>query len=248
VYTCFTASRPKGPVNVAKKKPMAETKRAAIMVRRSKKDRGRMESIPYQIAALKEYAERYGYEVVAVYKDDGRPGTNTNRPGLQMMFEDAKTGAFQYVLVWKLDRVSRKVSQSIEIEEYLKSYGVQIISATEYCNDGTISAKMTKLYANVKAELDIDYLRENTMRGLLGNAEANKTCGGRAALGYFWDKKKLRIDPFAADAVRKAFAMYAEGFTKNTICETLNNEGYRTNTGKNFVVTSFDTLAFHIHC
>ena len=57
------------------------------------------QSIEAQVRICKEYAENKGFDVVNLYTDKARTGTNDARPAFQKMIADAKTGAFQYVLV-----------------------------------------------------------------------------------------------------------------------------------------------------
>ena len=57
------------------------------------------QSIEAQVRICKEYAENKGLDVVNLYTDKARTGTNDARPAFQKMIADAKTGAFQYIIV-----------------------------------------------------------------------------------------------------------------------------------------------------
>lgn len=219
-----------------------ESKYAAILLRRSVKRRDKMDGIKAQEDAVRQFAKYNGYEVTKVYKDDGKTGTNADRSGLQNLLRDAETGAFQYVLVWKIDRLARNVLLTLNLEKQLAANGVRIISVTEYVNDGSITAKEAKLMIAVQSETFIDRLRQNVMRGLEWNAKQSKTTGGCCAYGYDIIKKQYKINEFEAEAVRMAYAMYADGFPKTKICEVLNDKGYRTKTGGKFQTTSFDRI------
>lgn len=220
-------------------------KKAAILARRSKKRRDRADGIKYQIDAVIEYAKQHGYTVEKcnIYEDDNRSGTSAKkRDGLKNLLRDAESGMFQYVLVWKLDRLARDLELSLELRKKLTQCGIKIISVTEWVNDDTVTAKEMTYMANVQAEIYIDRLRENVNRGLDGVAKRNFSTGGVAALGYDIVKKQFVINEFEAEAVRTAYAMYANGFSKIIICKHLNDAGYRTKAGAMFTVTSFDRI------
>lgn len=57
------------------------------------------QSIEAQVRICKEYAENKGLEVLNLYIDKARTGTNDSRPAFQKMIADAKSGAFQYIIV-----------------------------------------------------------------------------------------------------------------------------------------------------
>lgn len=217
---------------------------AAILARRSRKSRDRADGIQFQIDADLEYAKHHGYVVPKefIYKDDNKTGRNANRHGLQKLLTDARAGKFRYVLVWKLDRLARDVGLSLALRRELAACGVQIISVTEWVNDNTVNAKEMAYMLNVKAEIEIDRIRENTNRGLMGNAKRSLSAGGIAPYGYDMVKKRLVVKEFEAAAVQLAFTMYADGANKQTICDFLNNSGYRTKAGRKFTENSFDWI------
>ena len=90
------------------------------------------QSIEAQVRICKEYAESKGLDVVNLYTDKARTGTNDARPAFQKMIADAKTGTFQYIIVYMFDRFARNRRDSIIYKEMLKEkYGIKVISALE---------------------------------------------------------------------------------------------------------------------
>ncbi|MFP5303322.1 recombinase family protein, partial [Cobetia sp. SIMBA_158] len=65
-------------------------------------------SLKGQEDELRAYAKNKGYEVVEVYTDGGHSGKNFNRPDVQRLFNDMRNHKFDAILVWKVDRISRK--------------------------------------------------------------------------------------------------------------------------------------------
>ena len=101
---------------------------AAIYTRQSieKKD---SESIDVQI----EYAKKYldPDEPYEIFSDPGYSGKNTVRPDFQRMLKGIENGKFDKVIVYKLDRISRRVSDFSWLMEILNKYGCSFISAKE---------------------------------------------------------------------------------------------------------------------
>jgi len=86
----------------------------------------------------------------------------------------------------------------------------------------------TQLLTNVKgvlAEYEREKLRERTLRGLRGRAQAGKAPGGTVPLGYRYQNGRYDIDENEARLVRRIFAMYVkEGLSINAIVKRLTEE------------------------
>ena len=78
------------------------------------------QSIEGQIRICTEFAESNGYNVVGIYPDKARTGTNDSRPAFQRMIKDAASGKFQYIIVYMFDRFARNRRDSIMYKEMLK--------------------------------------------------------------------------------------------------------------------------------
>ena len=83
------------------------------------------QSIEAQVRICKECAEKNNIKIVNVYSDKARTGTNDARPAFQRMIADAKSGAFQYIVVYMFDRFARNRRDSILYKEMLKENGIQ---------------------------------------------------------------------------------------------------------------------------
>ena len=73
-------------------------------------------SIEQQSILLRQYAEEHGFEVVDEYADDGYSGTNFDRPEVQRMLDDAKSGRIDTIIVKDLSRFGRNY---IEVGQYI---------------------------------------------------------------------------------------------------------------------------------
>ena len=88
-------------------------------------------SLEHQSEQLTTYCQSQGWEIVRRYVDPGYTGKDGDRPGLKRLQDDAKYSMFEKVVVFKLDRLARKLRLMLEIEEKLKEHGVGLHSVKE---------------------------------------------------------------------------------------------------------------------
>ena len=89
------------------------------------------QSIEGQLRECYEYAKRQDLLVVAEYIDRALTGTTDKRPEFLRMIDDSKKKAFDYVLVYQLDRFARNRYDSANYKAKLKKNGVRVLSAKE---------------------------------------------------------------------------------------------------------------------
>lgn len=94
---------------------------AGLYYRLSQEDerQGESVSIDNQRTMLKKYAEEYGFEIHDEYIDDGVSGTTFQRPEVQRLLDDAKTGVINTIIVKDLSRFGRNY---IEVGQYVEVY------------------------------------------------------------------------------------------------------------------------------
>jgi DNA invertase Pin-like site-specific DNA recombinase len=107
----------------------APTIRCCLYARVSTHDRG--QDTENQLAQLREYAARQGYQVVHEYIDQAS-GKSSDRDAFRRLFEDASRRMFDVVIVWALDRFTREgVFETFAHIRKLTAYGVQFESYSE---------------------------------------------------------------------------------------------------------------------
>ena len=114
---------------------LAGSFRAAIYCRLSKDDDldGESASIANQRDMLEKYCEKQGWEVVAVYQDDGYTGLNMERPDLKRMLKAIERRQINLVITKDLSRLGRNYLQTgTLIEDFFPRHGVRYIAM----NDG----------------------------------------------------------------------------------------------------------------
>ena len=93
------------------------------------------QSIEGQLRVCYEYAKVHNYTVIGEYIDRAQSGTSDNRQSFQKMIQDSEKKAFQFVLVYQLDRFARNRYDSAIHKAKLKKNGVRVLSAKENITD-----------------------------------------------------------------------------------------------------------------
>lgn len=196
----------------------------------------------YSLAAQEERLEAYckgqygdDWTLFGVYRDSAS-GTTMERPELQRMVADARERLFDLLMVFRVDRFSRRVGELATLANELKSYGVDLKSATEPIDTSSPAGMMIFQTLGVFAEFEQKSIVERTKVGMLKKAKTGSWPGGRVPLGYRFEKEHgLQIDENEAPIVRRVFEMYVEGQSgSSAIAQDLNRAGFRTRTGKKF--------------
>jgi len=207
------------------------------------------QSIESQVRTCKEYADRCGMNVVGLYSDKAKTGTNDKRPDFQRMMKDAQSGTFQYILVYMMDRFSRNRRDSIMYKEMLKEkYGIKVLSALEPISDDE-GGEFYEMFLEWNAEKYSKRLSKRVKDGLDTSAANGTFCGGHLMYGYKLvdtDKigrkgviHKVAVDEEQAKVVKYIFEQYAAGVPKKEIAAALNAQGYRIK-GKPFTFRTFE--------
>lgn len=214
------------------------TIRAASYARFSSNNQ-REESIDAQQRAIYKYMAEKGYSPTGDYTDEALTGTNTDRPGFQKMIEDAKKGLFDVVIVHKMDRFSRNVYDTLDVQNQLLRYGVRIESVIEQFTDTPEGQLQQIVQLGVSQYYSANLARE-VMKGLKENAYKALHNGGIPPLGYDVnpETKEYIINEKEAEAIRIMYKKVTEGWSYRELAEYLNVLGYRTKIGKKFKANS----------
>lgn len=185
-------------------------------------------SIGEQKDKLIKYCEIKDWTVTKIYSDPGFSGSNINRPSMQKMIDDADTGLYDAVLVYKLDRLSRSQKDTLYlIEDVFQKNGIHFISLTENFDTSTPFGKAMIGILSVFAQLEREQIKERMMLGKVGRAKAGKiTAWSNIPFGYIKHKDTYKIDPLRADIVRDIYKRYLDGKSITRIFQELNEEGH----------------------
>jgi len=147
-------------------------KRVVLYARVSTEDQARHGySLPSQLEECRKYAQERGWTVVAALSDDGVSGATLDRPGLDRIRDMAHAGEIDGVIVYDLDRLSRKVVHQLPIEEELGKLGVAIHYVVGDYDDSDEGRLQKQIRAAI-AEYERAKLRERMVRGRRAKVKA----------------------------------------------------------------------------
>ena len=131
-----------------------------------------------QLAELREYADRRGWEIVDEYTDQGVSGSKESRPELNRLMTDGHRRRFDAVLVWKIDRFGRSLKHLVNALADLGAYGVAFISLRDNLDLSTPSGRLMFQIIGAMAEFERALIQERVKAGLR-NAQAKGKRLGR---------------------------------------------------------------------
>lgn len=157
--------------------------KAAIYSRKSRfTEKG--DSIENQLILCEEYGRGIGVTEFIKYEDEGFSGGNTDRPRYQAMMKDAKTKKFDVLICYRLDRISRNVSDFTYTIDELKKYNISFISIREQFDTTSPMGRAMMNIAAVFAQLERETIAERIQDNMLELAKTGRWLGGTSPLGY----------------------------------------------------------------
>jgi site-specific DNA recombinase len=206
-------------------------------------------SIQAQLQTLRTNAKLHQYIIHDEYVDEGISGKSiNNRPELNRLLSDAKKGLFEEVIVWKVNRISRSMSDLLNIADKLEANGIAFKSFSEPFDTSNAAGKFLMQMMGAVAELERNTIVDNVKMGMKQRAQQGKWNGG-AALGYksveiegSTNRKrketKLIVVEQEAAIVQFIFKKYENGQGLRSIANELNHMGHKTKRGRAFSVTT----------
>jgi DNA invertase Pin-like site-specific DNA recombinase len=150
-------------------------KRAAIYVRVSTDK----QTVENQVQALRQIAERRGWEVVEQYSDAGISGSKgrDGRPGLDAMLKDAQRRKFDVVMAWSIDRLGRSLIDLLGTIQALEARSVDLYLDQQAIDTTTPAGRLMFQVTGAFAEFERSMIRQRVHAGLKRAVEAGKTLG-----------------------------------------------------------------------
>lgn len=212
-------------------------KKIAVGYARYSSAHQREESIVRQVEAIRDYCQQSNLELVEEYIDEAQSGTTDRRDQFQKMMGDAMIQSWDFIVVYKLDRLSRSVADAMHYKKKLSQVGIRVLSVIEDFDESTPEGNFFNLITMGISEFYVKNLAREAFAGQMQNAKRALSAGGPPPLGYQFDKdKRLVIEPTEAEAVKLMFSMFVEGHSIRKIAKTLNEGGYRTRYGNLFTL------------
>ena len=187
-------------------------------------------SLAAQSAKIRAYCELNDLELVEIIEDAVRTGKDMNRPGIKRALELIAAGEVSALVVYKLDRLSRKTKDTLEIIEQIEKVGAAFHSITEKVDTKSALGKFFLTITAAFAQMERDMIAERTREALSYKKEQGQYLGA-VPFGYQLDGEQLKQDSSEAAVIARVQELRAAGYTLQGIADTLNSEGLATKRG-----------------
>lgn len=190
-------------------------------------------SIDSQIEKCKALCTMNGWEEYKIFKDPGFSGKNLDRPGFTEMLKEIRSGSVEYVLCYRLDRISRSMRDFVNLVADFETYNTMFASVTESIDTSSSAGRMLMTVIMAMAQMERENIVERVTDNYYYRCNLGFWGGGPAPYGYSLARTSsagkqhttLEIDKEEAAIVRNIFNWYLEpgGSVRNIIAK-LNTE------------------------
>ena len=152
-----------------------------------------------------------GWTVLAGrYDDGGISGGTMDRPALQRLLGDVESRKIDVVVVYKVDRLTRALTDFAKIVEIFDSRGVSFVSVTQQFNTTTSMGRLTLNVLLSFAQFEREVTGERIRDKFLASRRRGMWMGGHPPLGYDLKDRKLLVNAVEAKLVTRIFTVYAK--------------------------------------
>lgn len=146
------------------------------------------------------------------YDDGGFSGGNLDRPALRALMADIEAGQVGMVVVYKIDRLTRSLSDFSKLIEKLDAAGCSFVSVTQAFNTSSSMGRLTLNVLLSFAQFEREVTAERIRDKIASSKKKGMWMGGMVPLGYDIDRqpgaRRLVINAAEARSVRFLFEQY----------------------------------------
>lgn len=216
------------------------------------------ESIENQIQLCTEYINTH-YSIskndILIYQDEGYSGGNTNRPMFKRLLDDANNKIFNCLVCYRLDRISRNVSDFSTLIEHLNKLNIDFVSIKEQFDTSTPMGRAMLYISSVFAQLERETIAERVRDNMYELAKSGRWLGGRVPYGFkstsvtFFDENmtqrkmyQLEIDSESMDIVKYIFNEYLKLRSLSKVHKVLYDNGIKGSYDGNFTPSTLGSI------
>ena len=162
------------------------------------------------------------------YDDGGFSGGNMERPGLKRLLAAVQSGHVDVIVVYKVDRLTRALSDFAKMVEILDARGASFVSITQSFNTTTSMGRLTLNVLLSFAQFEREVTGERIRDKIAASKKKGMWMGGNVPLGYRVQDRKLIVVESEAEQVRHILQRYVDLGSGRALIENLRITGYRT--------------------
>ena len=142
------------------------------------------------------------------YDDGGFSGGTMERPGLQRLLADIRHKRVDIVVVYKVDRLTRSLTDFAKLVELFDQHGVSFVSVTQSFNTTSSMGRLTLNVLLSFAQFEREVTGERIRDKIAASKKKGIWVGGVVPMGYRLVDRKLLVDEAEAPTVRLVFGRY----------------------------------------
>lgn len=169
-----------------------------------------------------------------LYEDEGWSGASLARPALDRLLADIDAGEVDAVVVYKLDRLSRSLSDFLALLERFEGAGVAFVSTTQSFDTATSVGRLTLNILLSFAQFERELIGERTRDWVAGARRRGIWTSGPVPYGYQRHEGRLRPHEERAAIVRWSFRRFLKVRCFGDLALELNAAGHRNRFGRTF--------------
>ncbi len=216
-------------------------KRCAINTRKSSEEGLEQDfnSLHAQREACEAYIRSQKHEgwqpIKTVYDDGGFSGGNMERPALKQLMQDIADQKVDIIVVYKVDRLTRALSDFAKMVELFDKHNVSFVSVTQQFNTTSSMGRLTLNVLLSFAQFEREVTGERIRDKIAASKKKGMWMGGVVPLGYDVKERKLIINYPEAEIVRYIFNTYLDLGSVRLLQENISARGIRSKARSNTV-------------
>jgi DNA invertase Pin-like site-specific DNA recombinase len=170
--------------------------------------------------------KREGWTCVGeMYDDGGLSGATMERPAFQRLLADVSAGRIDVVVVYKVDRLTRSLSDFAKIVDIFDRHAVSFVSVTQQFNTTSSMGRLTLNILLSFAQFEREVTGERIRDKIAASKKKGMWMGGLPSLGYDVKERKLVVNTAEAKTVRHIFQRYVALKSVRELKEELDGAG-----------------------
>src|ERR1700746_3601540 len=191
--------------------PKPRARRCAIYARKSSEEG--LEQNFNSLHAQREACEAFiksqtseGWRLVKTHYDDGGiSGASMERPALQQLFGHVRLGLIEVLVVYKVDRLTRSLTDFAKMVELFDEHHVSFVAVTQHFNTTTSMGRLTLNVLLSFAQFEREVTGERIRDKIAASRRKGMWMGGVVPLGYRLEDRALHVVEDESELVRHIF-------------------------------------------
>jgi site-specific DNA recombinase len=163
-----------------------------------------------------------------LYDDGGYSGGTMERPALKRLLADIEAGRIDVIVVYKVDRLTRALSDFAKLVDVFDKHGVSFVSITQQFNTTTSMGRLTLNILLSFAQFERELIGERVRDKVAASKKKGMWMGGTVPLGYDAKDRKLVINKVEARTIVDIYRRYLRLKSVRLLMKELDTAGIRS--------------------